>query len=119
MKRRPASAAASRKIAGAGTAKRSLSLFERTASAKTPAEKEKIEGLHKKLETFGDPAPSRPGQPLHFDALTKVEQLFDHLQEVDAGPTPQVESAAIALQRGYFDPAAKRCAVVFLPTPIE
>ena len=61
--------------------------------------KEKIEALHKKLETFGDPAPSRPGQPLHFDALTKVEQLFDHLQEADAGPTPQVESAAIALQR--------------------
>jgi photosystem II stability/assembly factor-like uncharacterized protein len=61
--------------------------------------KEKIEAFHKKLETFGDPAPSRPGQPLHFDALTKVEQLFGHLQEADAGPTPQVESAAIALQR--------------------
>jgi hypothetical protein len=37
VKVRPASAAASRKIAGAGTAKRSLSLFESTASAKTPA----------------------------------------------------------------------------------
>jgi len=61
--------------------------------------KEKIEALHKKLETFGDPAPSRPGQPLHFDVLTKVEQLFGHLQEADAGPTPQVESATLAVQR--------------------
>ncbi|MEY2574742.1 MAG: hypothetical protein QOF80_229, partial [Verrucomicrobiota bacterium] len=60
---------------------------------------EKIEALHKKLEGFGDPAPSRPGQPLHFDVLTKVEQLFGDLQEADAGPTPQVEGAALAVQR--------------------
>ena len=61
--------------------------------------KEKIEALHKKLETFGDPAPSRPDQPLHFDVLTKIEQLFGDLQETDAGPTPQVEAAALAVQR--------------------
>jgi photosystem II stability/assembly factor-like uncharacterized protein len=61
--------------------------------------KEKIDAFHQKLETFGDPAPSRPGQPLHFDVLSKVEQLFGHLQEADAGPTPQVEMAALALQR--------------------
>ncbi len=61
--------------------------------------KEKIEALHQKLETFGDPAPSRPGQPLHFDVLAKVEQLFGDLQEADAGPTPQVEAAALAIQR--------------------
>jgi hypothetical protein len=61
--------------------------------------KEKIEAFHHKLETFGDPAPSRPGQPLHFDALTKVEQLFGDLQEADAGPTPQVEAAALTVQR--------------------
>jgi len=61
--------------------------------------KEKIEKFHQKLETFGDPAPSRPGQPLHFDVLSKTEQLFGHLQEADAGPTPQVEIAAVALQR--------------------
>jgi photosystem II stability/assembly factor-like uncharacterized protein len=61
--------------------------------------KEKIEALHKKLEAFGDPAPSRPGQPLHFDVLTKVEQLFGDLQKADAGPTPQVEGAALAVQR--------------------
>jgi photosystem II stability/assembly factor-like uncharacterized protein len=61
--------------------------------------KEKIEALHKKLEAFGDPAPSRPGQPLHFDVLTKIEQLFGDLQEADAGPTPQVEGAALAVQR--------------------
>jgi photosystem II stability/assembly factor-like uncharacterized protein len=60
--------------------------------------KEKIEALHKKLEAFGDPAPGRPGQPLHFDVLVKVEQLFGHLQEADAGPTPQLESAALAVQ---------------------
>jgi photosystem II stability/assembly factor-like uncharacterized protein len=61
--------------------------------------KEKIDAFHKKLETFGDPAPSRPGQPLHFDVLAKVEQIFAALQEADAGPTPQVESAALALER--------------------
>ncbi|MFN2621863.1 MAG: WD40/YVTN/BNR-like repeat-containing protein [Chthoniobacterales bacterium] len=61
--------------------------------------KEKIEAFHQKLETFGDPAPSRPEQPLHFDVLSKVEQLFGHLQEADAGPTPQVEMAALALER--------------------
>ncbi len=61
--------------------------------------KEKIEALHKKLEAFGDPAPGRPGQPLHFDVLTKVEQLFGDLQEADAGPTPQLEGAALAVQR--------------------
>jgi len=61
--------------------------------------KEKIDAFHQKLEAFGDPAPSRPGQPLHFDALSKVEQLFGDLQESDAGPTPQVEMAAVALQR--------------------
>jgi hypothetical protein len=61
--------------------------------------REKIEALYKKLETFGDPAPGRPGQPLHFDVLTKVDQLFGDLQEADAGPTPQVESAALAVQR--------------------
>jgi uncharacterized protein YggE len=31
--------------------------------------------------------------------LTKVEQLFGDLQEADAGPTPQVEGAALAVQR--------------------
>jgi photosystem II stability/assembly factor-like uncharacterized protein len=61
--------------------------------------KEKIEAFHQKLETFGDPAPSRPGQPLHFDALSKVQQLFGELQQVDAGPTPQVEVAAMTIQR--------------------
>ena len=61
--------------------------------------KEKIEALHQKLETFGDPAPSRPGQPLHLDVLSKVEQLFGNLQEADAGPTPQVEGAALTVQR--------------------
>jgi hypothetical protein len=61
--------------------------------------KEKIDAFHQKLEAFGDPTPSRPGQPLHFDVLSKVEQLFGDLQEADAGPTPQVEMAALALQR--------------------
>ena len=61
--------------------------------------KEKIDAFHQKLEVFGDPAPSRPGQPLHFDVLSKVEQLFGDLQESDAGSTPQVEMAAVALQR--------------------
>ncbi len=61
--------------------------------------KEEIEALHKKLEAFGDPAPSRPGQRLQFDVLTKVEQLFGNLQQADAGPTPQVEGAALAVQR--------------------
>ena len=61
--------------------------------------KDKIEALQQKLEAFGDPSPSRPGLPLHFDVLSKVEQLFGNLQETDAGPTPQVELAALALQR--------------------
>jgi hypothetical protein len=61
--------------------------------------KEKIEALHKTLETFGDPAPSRPEQRLQFDVLKKIEQLFGDLQAADAGPTPQVEGAALAVQR--------------------
>jgi hypothetical protein len=79
------------------------SLVEQVAKAKERAGEEpikaKIDAFHQKLEAFGDPAPSRPGQPLHFDVLSKVEQLFGDLQEADAGPTPQVEMAAVALQR--------------------
>ena len=62
--------------------------------------KEKIEAFYKKLESaFGDPAPSRPNQPLHLDVLSKVQQVFGELQQLDAGPTPQIENAALALQR--------------------
>src|SRR2546423_12186922 len=84
--------------------KRFDALVDELAKAKERAGeqpiKEKIDAFHQKLEAFGDPAPSRPGQPLHFDALTKVEKLFGDLQEVDAGPTPVVEAAALALQPG-------------------
>ena len=60
--------------------------------------KEKIEALQKKLEEFADPARVRAGQPLTLQVLSKVEQIFGALQEVDAGPTSQVEAAAKELQ---------------------
>lgn len=60
--------------------------------------KEKVETFQKKLQQFSDPAPGRPGQPLALYVLTKVERLFGDLQEVDATPTPQMETATVAVQ---------------------
>jgi len=61
--------------------------------------KPKIEALEKKLQEFADPSRVRTGQALELDILGKVERLFGDLQEVDAGPTSQIEAAAIAAQR--------------------
>jgi photosystem II stability/assembly factor-like uncharacterized protein len=61
--------------------------------------KEKIEAFQTKLQEFADPARVRTGQTLQLDILSKVEKLFADLQEVDAGPTPQLESAALNVQR--------------------
>jgi hypothetical protein len=61
--------------------------------------KEKIEGLEKKLREFSDPSPARPNQPLALYVLSKVQQVFGDLQDVDAAPTSQTEAAAIDLQR--------------------
>jgi photosystem II stability/assembly factor-like uncharacterized protein len=61
--------------------------------------KAQIEALTKKLQEFADPARVRAGQSLELDVLSKVEQLFGDLQEVDAAPTPQAAAAAAALQR--------------------
>ncbi|MFL6589022.1 MAG: WD40/YVTN/BNR-like repeat-containing protein [Chthoniobacterales bacterium] len=60
--------------------------------------KEKIEAFEKKLREFSDPSPGRPNQPLELYVLSKVERIFGDLQDADAGPTPQAEAAAIALQ---------------------
>jgi hypothetical protein len=61
--------------------------------------KEQIEALTKKLQELADPARVRAGQSLELDVLSKVANLFGHLQEVDAAPTPQAEAAAINVQR--------------------
>jgi hypothetical protein len=61
--------------------------------------KEKIEALTKKLQEFADPVRVRTGQPLQLDVLSKVGKLFGDLQEVDAGPTPAIENAAVSIQR--------------------
>ena len=58
-----------------------------------------IEDLRKKLEEFANPSAVRSGESLELDVLKKVEELFDDLQEVDAGPTPQQEIALGNLQR--------------------
>jgi hypothetical protein len=61
--------------------------------------KPKIETLEKKLQEFADPTRVRTGQALELDILGKVERLFGDLQEVDAGPTSQIEAAAIAARQ--------------------
>ena len=58
-----------------------------------------IEDLRKKLEEFANPSAVRSGESLELDVLKKVENLFDDLQGVDAGPTPQQEIALGDLQR--------------------
>jgi len=61
--------------------------------------KEQIEALTKKLQEFADPVRVRAGQSLELDVLSKVGKLFGDLQQVDAAPTPQAETAALELQR--------------------
>ena len=61
--------------------------------------KEQIDTLHQKLEAFANPADVREGDKLDLDALKKIERLFDVLQAVDAGPTPQQQAAVTSLQR--------------------
>ena len=61
--------------------------------------KQAIENLRKKLEEFANPEAVRAGESLELDLLNKVEKLFDDLQEVDAGPTPQQEVALGDLRR--------------------
>jgi photosystem II stability/assembly factor-like uncharacterized protein len=58
-----------------------------------------IEDLRKKLEEFANPSVAWSGESLELDVLKKVEKLFDDLQEVDAGPTPQQEIGLGDLQR--------------------
>jgi hypothetical protein len=36
---------------------------------------------------------------LQLDVLSKVGTIFGGLQEVDAGPTPVIENAALSIQR--------------------
>ena len=61
--------------------------------------KEQIETLNKKLQEFADPVRVRTGQPLQLDVLSKVGTLFGDLQQVDAGPLPAIENAAVQIQR--------------------
>jgi len=61
--------------------------------------KEQIEALNKKLQEFADPVRVRTGQLLQLDVLSKVQKLFGDLQEVDAGPLPTIENAAVQIQR--------------------
>jgi photosystem II stability/assembly factor-like uncharacterized protein len=61
--------------------------------------KEKIEALKLKLQEFADPIRVRTGQSLELHVLSNVEKLFGDLQDVDAGPTPAIEVAAVEIQR--------------------
>jgi hypothetical protein len=61
--------------------------------------KEQVEALRKKMEGFADPAEVRVGAPPALHVLRKVEKLFGDLQEVDAVPTPQAQTAVADLQR--------------------
>ena len=36
---------------------------------------------------------------MQLDVLSKVQKLFGDLQEIDAGPTPAIENAAVQIQR--------------------
>ena len=58
-----------------------------------------IKKLRADLAAFANPAAVREGGPLELDVLRKVAKLFDDLQQVDAGPTPQQEIACGDLQR--------------------
>ena len=65
--------------------------------------REQIAALHKKLETFANPATVRSGAPLELDALKKVEKLFRDLQAVDAAPVlfdpiPRLKNYARAMR---------------------
>jgi hypothetical protein len=58
-----------------------------------------VKKLRTDLAAFANPAAVREGGPLELDVLRKVAKLFDDLQQVDAGPTPQQEIACGDLQR--------------------
>nr|MBA3608760.1 glycoside hydrolase [Chthoniobacterales bacterium] len=60
---------------------------------------EQIKTLRTRLEQFANPAAVRNGDSLELDVLAKVVNLYDDLQEVDAGPTAQQEIACGDLQR--------------------
>ena len=53
---------------------------------------QQVDVFAKRLAEFATPN-GRPGAPLTFDALAKVQRLFGALQEVDAAPRPSVKAA--------------------------
>ncbi len=61
--------------------------------------KGQIEALHKKMESFANPANVRASAPLELDVLSKIKRLFGELQDVDAAPTPQQQAVIAELQR--------------------
>lgn len=69
------------------------------AQAGEKSVKKSVERLTRKLQEFANPADVRAGGPLKLDALSKVKELFDDLQQVDAAPTPQEQAAVAQLQR--------------------
>jgi photosystem II stability/assembly factor-like uncharacterized protein len=77
-----------------------LALNTEVAKAKEQAGKspvaQQIDAFAKRLAEFA-PVNARPGAPLTFDALAKLQSLFTQLQEVDAAPRPSVKAAVAQL----------------------
>jgi hypothetical protein len=65
------------------------------------ADKPVAQQLDAFAKTLADLAlpPARPGAPLSFSALAKVESLFGQLQDVDAAPRPSVKAAVADVLR--------------------
>lgn len=66
---------------------------------------QQIDAFTKTLAQFAPPN-ARPGAPLSFDALAKVQRLFGTLQDVDAAPRPSVKAAVVDVLRTCDSAAA-------------
>jgi len=58
-----------------------------------------IDALVQKLQELAGAANRRPGAPLNLSVLTRLQTLFEIIQDVDAAPTAQVAGAAADLRR--------------------
>ena len=60
---------------------------------------DKFEALRKEVEALANPDDVRAGGTPELDVLSKARKLFGDLQQVDAAPTPQQQTAVTRLQR--------------------
>ena len=58
-----------------------------------------LDALGQKLQELSGAANRRPGAPLSLSVLTRLQTLFEIIQDVDAAPTSQVAGAAADLRR--------------------